>query len=279
MDDDAVREGAMRLLSTLLDGGNLVLQNEIVSWLALTANAEGFLSAFNKMMGKFSDSLQMYSALRESILRRGSKTKEKGDKRTAVGWMRELGKFCDFCGLLCSMCHGNFVALQLLMRDQPTALNKFNLFSDISLMLEHLEKLLLLPPGDDFSFMCDVFVNILHTIHAMVRGPCTPNQLALLKGSFFGFVGHLLPLLQYGQGAAEKGRQQKASCFVEDICRLKTSLWELLIALVENVDTTLLAAALLSNVGAAKFIDQLRSSHDVWKVACQSSSMLGSMPV
>jgi hypothetical protein len=155
---------------------------------------------------------------------------------------------------------------QVLMRDQPLVLNKFNVLTEMTTLMEHLEKLLLVPPGEDFSFMCDVFVSIMTAIQAMISS-CSANQLGLLQGSFFSFVSRVLPLIQYP-------RHNMNDTLPEDICRLKTAMWELILALVEDTETTVLAREVLSAIGPGRVIDQLRASHEVWRMHAHKMTSL-----
>ncbi len=59
---------------TLLDGGNGIVQAQILTWLSVRSNAEQLFTAFLKLVSRFGDALSMAEMVREGMRNRKTRS-------------------------------------------------------------------------------------------------------------------------------------------------------------------------------------------------------------
>ena len=193
LSDDIVTKSGLDLGISLLEGGNLKVQNSMLDY--FESHDETFFHNVREILHQCLDSIR---GLPENEIHRDehSESNVAHDKAAAGHKLSQLKLLGEVLRFLQLMCEGHHLGMQNYIREQQDNLHSINIVHEvISVVRELFEHL------DDSKI--PVLVRGFALLTEFCQGPCPDNQAALLNNDVCALVSQLLDTPYTGDAADE----------------------------------------------------------------------------
>ena len=239
-----VRTSAIRLLLTLLQTGNDVVQQAVHDYFVTTKDTRFFKSAHDTMSACIV-SLKDFKKSLKAMKKRDQKDNDGAVLLDGVNPMslkkesEEFGRKSEVMltlRLLQLMCEGQYKPMQDMMLKQPVDTASFDMLRKCVDLVELIQPLL----NDSLSFgtgnLTVLFMQLVETISETVQGPHHQNQNIVLSSKFLAVVNRVFSTLTYSPVDSSMRVIEGMGGSVNDLkCWLKTSVLNCCHAILEGV--------------------------------------------
>lgn len=236
-----VRTSAIRLLLTLLQTGNEVVQQAVYDYFVTTKDTRFFKSAHDTL-GSCMENLKDFKKNLKRLKKNDHSDDMDGGRSHPSVIMAECAAFGRKSEVMITlrliqlMCEGQYRPMQDMMFKQPVDTASFDLLRKCIDLVETLHPLL----NESLSFnMGDLTVlvmQVVETISETVQGPNFQNQKYILSSKFLAVVNRVFSTITYSPVDASMKVVDGMGGSINDLkCWLKTSLLNCCHAILEGV--------------------------------------------